>query len=52
VSTEAPSAVRRPLLEVRGLRKAFPGLPALDDVSLDVHSGEATELHSSVRTWG
>ena len=29
-----------PLLAVRGARKAFPGLLALDDVSLDVHSGE------------
>ena len=28
MSTEASSAVRRPMLEVRGLRKAFPGLRA------------------------
>ncbi len=34
------AAMGAPLLEVRGLRKAFPGLLALDDVSLDVHSGE------------
>lgn len=40
MSTGPSSALGRPLLEVRGLRKAFPGLLALDDVSLDVHSGE------------
>jgi ribose transport system ATP-binding protein len=40
VSGGTGTAPGAPLLEVRGLRKAFPGLLALDDVSLDVHSGE------------
>ena len=30
----------RPLLRVSGMSKSFPGLKALDDVSLDVNSGE------------
>src|SRR6516225_6115864 len=29
-----------PLLEVRGLRKHFPGVLALDGVGLDLHAGE------------
>jgi ribose transport system ATP-binding protein len=33
-----------PLLRVTGLSKSFPGLRALDDVSLDVHSGEIVAL--------
>src|SRR5437868_15224857 len=28
------------LLEMRGISKSFPGVRALDDVSLDVHAGE------------
>ena len=31
---------RLPLLQVRGMSKTFPGLKALDDVSLDVGAGE------------
>ena len=38
------SAAGAPLLEVRGLRKAFPGLLALDDVSLTVRSGEVVAV--------
>lgn len=34
----------RPLLEVRGLSKSFPGLRALDDMSLTVGSGEIVAL--------
>ena len=37
-------AARPPLLRVRGLRKAFPGSLALDDVSLDVHGGEVVAV--------
>jgi ribose transport system ATP-binding protein len=33
-----------PLLQVRGLSKSFPGLKALDDVSLEVSSGEIVAL--------
>ena len=38
------SAAEAPLLEVCGLRKAFPGLLALDDVSLTVRSGEVVAV--------
>lgn len=34
----------RTLLEIRGLSKSFPGLKALDDVSLSVGSGEIVAL--------
>ncbi|MBJ7595067.1 MAG: sugar ABC transporter ATP-binding protein [Candidatus Dormibacteraeota bacterium] len=34
------ASVSVPLLRVSGMSKTFPGLKALDDVSLDVHSGE------------
>ena len=34
------SAESAPLLEVRGLSKSFPGVKALDDVSLVLHPGE------------
>jgi ABC-type sugar transport system ATPase subunit len=33
-----------PLLRVRGVSKSFPGLRALDDVSLDLRSGEIAAL--------
>jgi len=33
-----------PLLEMRGIAKAFPGVRALDDVSLDVEAGEVHTL--------
>jgi ABC-type sugar transport system ATPase subunit len=33
-----------PLLEMRGIAKAFPGVRALDDVSLDVQAGEVHTL--------
>ena len=31
---------RAPRLEMRGIRKSFPGVVALDDVNLTVHPGE------------
>src|SRR5947207_5204551 len=34
----------RPLLEVRGVSKAFPGVRALDDVSLALYAGEVHVL--------
>ncbi|OJX67974.1 MAG: hypothetical protein BGO95_06380 [Micrococcales bacterium 73-13] len=34
------AAANRPLLRITGMIKEFPGLRALDDVSLEVHSGE------------
>jgi ribose transport system ATP-binding protein len=33
-----------PLLEMRGISKAFPGVRALDDVSLSIHAGEVHVL--------
>ncbi len=36
----APSTGGEPLLKITGMLKEFPGLRALDDVSLEVHSGE------------
>lgn len=40
-NTDAAVAAREELLlSVRGLSKEFPGLRALDEVSIDVHSGE------------
>jgi len=36
----SPSLGGAPLLTITGMVKEFPGLRALDDVSLDVHSGE------------
>ena len=38
------AAVRTPLLEVRGLCKQFPGVRALHQVSLKLHSGEVLAL--------
>jgi ABC-type sugar transport system ATPase subunit len=35
-----PGREASPLLSVTGLSKTFPGLKALDDVSLQIHSGE------------
>jgi ABC-type sugar transport system ATPase subunit len=35
---------KAPLLEMRGISKRFPGVHALDDVSLDVESGEVLAL--------
>ncbi len=34
----------RPLLQMTGIDKQFPGVHALDDVSLEVHSGECLAL--------
>ena len=42
--TPTPSQNPDPLLQVRGLTKSFPGLKALDDVSLAVGSGEIVAL--------
>jgi len=39
-SPPEPSASTAPLLEVRGLSKSFPGVKALDDVSLELRAGE------------
>jgi ribose transport system ATP-binding protein len=39
-SPTGPSASAAPLLEVRGLSKSFPGVKALDDVSLQLQAGE------------
>ncbi len=36
--------VPAPLLEMRGISKAFPGVQALDDVSLSLNAGEVTAL--------
>ena len=41
MTAEAPAA---PLLEIRGLGKRFPGVVALDDVSLDIRAGEVHAL--------
>ena len=35
---------RVPIVEMRGISKAFPGVRALDDVSLAVHAGEVHML--------
>ena len=34
----------RPVLEVQGLSKSFPGVRALHDVRFDVHAGEVHAL--------
>jgi ribose transport system ATP-binding protein len=39
-----PPAATAPVLEVVGLTKAFPGVQALEDVSLSVHAGEVHAL--------
>jgi ribose transport system ATP-binding protein len=36
--------VAAPVLEMRGISKTFPGVRALDDVSLAVHAGEVHVL--------
>jgi ribose transport system ATP-binding protein len=33
-----------PLLEIRGASKSFPGVRALDDVSIDLRRGEVLAL--------
>lgn len=43
--TPQTSETRRPILELRGIRKAFPGVLALDDVDLKVFPGA---IHSLV----
>src|SRR3989337_1588127 len=40
----APPAAGRPLIEMRGIVKVFPGVRALDGVDLDVRSGEVHAL--------
>ncbi|MFF5112846.1 sugar ABC transporter ATP-binding protein [Streptosporangium sp. NPDC000509] len=40
----ADSASTPPLLAVRGVSKSFPGVRALDDVSLTIHAGEVHAL--------
>ena len=39
----------RPLLEMRGISKTFPGVRALDNVSLTVYPGEVHSLMSFSR---
>ena len=39
-----PSTANRLLLELRGIVKEFPGTKALDQVDLEVHSGEVVAL--------
>ena len=36
--------VDKPIVEVRGVSKRFPGVPALDDVSFDIRAGEVLAL--------
>ena len=36
-----------PLLEVKGVKKAFGGLQCVNDLSLDVHRGEIVSPSSS-----
>src|SRR5687767_12458085 len=40
----SPSPKGPPQLEIRGLGKRFPGVVALDDVSLDLRAGEVHGL--------
>ena len=42
--TPLASEARRPSLELRGIRKAFPGVLALDDVDLKVYPGAVHSL--------
>ena len=44
VDVGSSAAGGRPLVEIRGVSKAFPGVQALDDVSLAVHAGEVHML--------
>jgi branched-chain amino acid transport system permease protein len=44
VSARKPVVIGKPLLEVRGLSKAFKGVQALDKVSLQVRQGEILGL--------
>lgn len=43
-STNYPLQERKPILEVRNIFKAFPGVQALDDVSMEVYAGEVHAL--------
>lgn len=43
-STAVSTAADGPLLSLRQLSKSFPGVRALDDVSLDIHGGEVHAL--------
>ena len=40
----APAAARRPIVELRGVTKRFPGVVANDDVSLALYAGEVHAL--------
>jgi len=44
VSGQVKSAPTAPLLEMRGISKTFPGVRALDDVSLEAYAGEVHML--------
>jgi ribose transport system ATP-binding protein len=39
-----PQRLKKPVLEARSIRKVFPGVVALDDVSMDVAAGEVVAL--------
>ncbi|WP_019200502.1 ATP-binding cassette domain-containing protein [Tsukamurella sp. 1534] len=43
-SGPTPPGERAPLIRMRGVTKRFPGVVALDDVSLDVFAGERVAL--------
>jgi len=42
--TETPTSACTPLLEMRGISKKYPGVLALDDVSLQLQAGEVLAL--------
>ena len=44
MTTETPLSVAAPVLEMQGIRKAFPGVRVLDDVSLRVLPGQVHAL--------
>ncbi|MBK8050183.1 MAG: sugar ABC transporter ATP-binding protein [Anaerolineales bacterium] len=42
--TETESVTREPLLQLKNISKQFPGVRALDNVSLDIYPGEVLAL--------
>ncbi len=41
---KSPSQIQPPLLSLRGITKAFPGVLANDRIDLDIHAGEIHAL--------